>query len=348
MQGQPLVAFHPASVGPTRLRVLFITNMWPDSIRPHYGPFIQSQARSLENEGVAVDTVVIRGYASNFAYVAAIPQIRRLTRGARYDVVHIHTGHTAAVALIGRHRPTVLSYVGGDVLGNPDATGAVTRASGLAAVAFRQLGRFADATITKSVAMHEMLPAAVRVRNHVIPNGVDTDACAPRSQSAAREELGWDTAQKVALFVGNPDDPRKNVTLARAAIAELTLSGIDVRLHEAWGIAPVDIPRLMWAADALVFASRSEGSPNVVKEAMAAALPIVSTPVGDVPERLAGVPGCHVVAPDVTAFASALADSLIHGRTGEAREAVLPLSLSNVARQVMDVYEQVKRDRQRS
>jgi teichuronic acid biosynthesis glycosyltransferase TuaC len=95
----------------------------------------------------------------------------------------------------------------------------------------------------------------------------------------------------------------------------------------------------MWAADCLVAPSRSEGSPNVVKEAIAAALPVVATPVGDVRERCDGVPGCFVVAAEPTAFAEAVVRAVALERAPAAREAVLALSLDAVAARVIDVYE---------
>jgi len=52
----------------------------------------------------------------------------------------------------------------------------------------------------------------------------------------------------------------------------------------------------MSACDALVFTSMLEGSPNVVKEALACDLPVVSVPVGDVATRLRGVAGCELCA----------------------------------------------------
>src|SRR5258708_15921936 len=62
----------------------------------------------------------------------------------------------------------------------------------------------------------------------------------------------------------------------------------------------------MNACDALVFTSRQEGSPNVVKEALACNLPVVSVAIGDVPERLRDLAGCEVCAdaePDTIAAA---------------------------------------------
>jgi glycosyltransferase involved in cell wall biosynthesis len=121
------------------------------------------------------------------------------------------------------------------------------------------------------------------------------------------------------------------VAVARRELPEL-------RLRVAWGVAPERIPTLLRASDALLFTSLSEGSPNAVKEAMAAELPIVSTAVGDAPERLRGLPGCHVGPPDAERLAAALVEAVRHGRVPEAREAVAPLSVERVAERVLDVY----------
>jgi len=45
-----------------------------------------------------------------------------------------------------------------------------------------------------------------------------------------------------------------------------------------------DVPEIYWNSDIMLLTSLSEGSPTVVKEAIAAKLPFVSTDVGDVKE----------------------------------------------------------------
>jgi glycosyltransferase involved in cell wall biosynthesis len=335
-----LVKFHPTTVTDGWLRVLFITSMWPDEEHPHYGTFIQTQAESLEEYGVAIDVVAIRGYITPLAYPLARPRIKALVKQRPYDAVHVHTGHAATVGLLGMGKPSVLSFVGGDVLGNPTEQG-VPLGSRLEALVLRQFAWASTRTITKSREMEDALPGALRIRNHVIPNGVNLEAFAPQSRAAARAALGWKQDESVALFLGDPSDPRKNVSLAHAAVAGAQGRCSGLRLHIGWGSRPSEIPNLMWAADALLFTSRSEGSPNVVKEAMAAALPIVATPVGDIPERLEGVADCFVVHPDPSNFASALIEALSSQRAPAARQAVQALSLPRIASRVVALYEEI-------
>jgi teichuronic acid biosynthesis glycosyltransferase TuaC len=327
-----------AEGGEPRRRILFITNMWPDSERPYYGSFIASQARSLTGVGVEVDVIYVRGYRGNRAYLTALRHLPGLAERRPYDLVHVHYGHTAAAGIAIRHRPLVISFCGGDLLGEPRDDG-LTRKSRVEVALFRQVARVATATITKSRAMEEALPASLRAGNHVLPNGVDLQAFSPRPRAEARAELGWEGEGKVILFLGNPDDPRKNVDLARRS-AELAAAGErGVRLEVAWGVEADRIPTLMNAADCLVFPSRSEGSPNVVKEAMACELPIVSTPVGDVEERLEGVADCYVRPPSVEAFAPALRQALAADRAPQARRAVEPLGIDAVAGRLLEIYD---------
>ena len=320
--------------------VLFITNMWPDERRPYYGSFIASQAHSLSAAGLGVDVIYVRGFIGPAVYAKALGAVPRAARRHTYDLVHVHYGHTAAVSLAVAQRPLIISFCGEDVLGAPRERG-ITAKSRVELTFFRQLGRFADATITKSVEMERALPASLRARNHVLPNGVDLDRFAPRPRAAARAELGWRLDEKVMLFLGNPQDPRKNVALAERAAALVAQRRPGTRLHVAWGVEPADVPTYLNAADCIVFPSRSEGSPNAIKEAMACELPIVATAVGDIPERLTGIAGCWVREPTPEAFAGALAAALDADRAPAAREAVTALGIGRIADRLLTIYEGV-------
>jgi len=322
------------------MRVLFVTNMWPDAERPWYGTFIRTQAESLVRLGVDVKVLPIRGYAGWSEYVAAARRTARPGALQDFDVIHAHYGHAAAVARLQVGRPLVISYCGDDLLGTPSEDGSLTPRSRAERAVFRQLARVADATITKSAEMERHLPEACRARNHVIPNGVDMARFEPLPRDEARRRLGWTHEGPIALFVGDPAIPRKNYALARSVCERVASRHPDLRLEVAQGFAPKDVPVVMSAADVLLMTSLWEGSPNVVKEAMAAELPVVATPVGDVPERLDGVSGGWVAPPEPEPFAAALTQALTHGRAPAARAAVAQISLENIGRRVLGVYEE--------
>lgn len=323
------------------VRVLFVTNMWPDERRPAYGSFVKTQAESLRAIGVDVDVMSIKGYVSKMRYVEAAARLASSKKGRKYDIVHAHYGYSGIVSRVQFQAPMVLSYCGADLLGAPGTDGQVSRRSRLEVAVFRQLARVAAATITKSTGMAERLPSSVQPRNHVIPNGVDLSAFGGVSRSDARRRLGWDRDEVAVLFVGNPANPRKNHDLAARVVERVREQVPSVRLRVAWGVPPEAVPTWMSAANALLFTSRSEGSPNVVKEAMASSLPIVSTPVGDVAERFEGVPACFVRPAAAEPLATCLAEALSHGPVPEARRAVADLSLPRVAQRVTSVYESV-------
>jgi teichuronic acid biosynthesis glycosyltransferase TuaC len=323
--------------------VLFVTNMWPDDERPWYGTFVRSQAEALRDLGIGIDVLSIRGYRRRAAYLGAAARAATLNRRRAFDVVHAHYGHSGLVARLQLRAPLVVTFYGSDLLGERTASGGLTTRSRVEASAFGQLARVVQATITNSEQMERALPRACRKRNHVIPNGVDLERFRPLDRLTARRRLSWPADEAAVLFVGDPRLPVKNHALAEAVCRRVAAVLPRVTLRVATGLPPAEIPMWMSAADALLVTSRSEGSPNVVKEAMAAELPIVSTPVGDVPERLRGLPACFVQAPEESALADALASALRHGRVPEARAAVASLSRERVASRVADVYEAVAR-----
>ena len=101
----------------------------------------------------------------------------------------------------------------------------------------------------------------------------------------------------------------------------------------------------MSACDALVFPSFQEGSPNIVKQAMACNLPIVSTDVGDVRQVVGSTKYCYVCGPTVPEFVAKLSEILVHRPRTDGRDHIRHLESPAVARKVINVYEQVLANR---
>jgi glycosyltransferase involved in cell wall biosynthesis len=201
------------------------------------------------------------------------------------------------------------------------------------------VARRADAVVVVSEHMKAFFRTAAPVT--VLPSGLDFELFRLTPRDEARRQLGWPLEKRLVLFAGNPELPRKRYALAKAAV-DLLNQRLPTEIVVAWGVPHTDIPLYMNACDALVFTSMQEGSPNVVKEALACDLPVVSVPVGDVAERLQSVPGCELC-PDERpeTIADALQRVLQRGQRVAGRVAVQHLAEESITRQLIDVYRNV-------
>ena len=101
----------------------------------------------------------------------------------------------------------------------------------------------------------------------------------------------------------------------------------------------------MNASDIVVLTSLREGSPNVIKEAMACNCPVVATDVGDIAWLFGNEPGHFLSGFDpqdvATKLNMALEFSEEYGRTsGRNRIIELGLDSESVARRIVGVYEE--------
>ncbi len=159
----------------------------------------------------------------------------------------------------------------------------------------------------------------------VIGNGVDLGQFQPDAEARRRwrKEMGFDDRTMVIGMVARRDpmkDHEAVLAAASASNATFVLVGRDVDQDPALRAlaAPLggrvrllpetdDVPGMMAGFDIFVLASRfGEGSPNVVAEAMACAMPCVVTDVGDC-RVMIGEAGIVVARGDVPALAQAIA-----------------------------------------
>jgi len=309
--------------------------------------FVISQAESLRCVGWKVvfglvdDRTSLRGILRN---------IRRLRREiAQHEPLVIHAQYgsvTVAVAnVIKADVPLVVSFCGDDLLGTP-AAGLYWRVRGQIARLIGLWGsRGALAVIVKSRNLLQSLPANMRNKASVLPNGVDTAWFTPMSRELCRASLGWQAGGKIVLFNAsrNEDQHRKNPALAHKAVHFLSRSVPDVSLAMLSNASRDQVRLMLNAADCLLVTSLHEGSPNIVKEAMACNLPVVSVPCGDVAERLKHVYPGSISAYDAGALAEAMqkvfaADSRSNGRDQLIAQG---LTLNNVAENLACIYQSV-------
>jgi glycosyltransferase involved in cell wall biosynthesis len=156
--------------------------------------------------------------------------------------------------------------------------------------------------------------------------------------------------ERVVLFNAGRDPVTKGWDLARRAtqIARGLLDG--VRLEVLDGGAPPDrIPAYLCASDCLLVTSLFEGSPNIVKEALACNLPVVSVDVGDVRQRLNGVCPSAVVGTNPNEIASKLVQVLTAPARSNGSAKIGEISTTATAQRVLRLYQAVsKQRRQRS
>jgi glycosyltransferase involved in cell wall biosynthesis len=143
------------------------------------------------------------------------------------------------------------------------------------------------------------------------------------------------------LFASSNADPVKRPWLANAAVAEAVTLGVPAELHFLTGVPNSEVPEWLSASDVLLLTSLHEGSPTVVKEALACGVPIVSVDVGDVAERLEPIEGCFLAEPEPADLAAKLA--LVHRQRKrlDCRAQLEAISVRHIARQVRDFYESV-------
>ena len=321
------------------MRVLMITSEWPAPGVNLTAHFIKRQADFVAAAGVNVEVFPFKGAKNPLNYLKAWWQLQNKLRRERYDLIHAQFGQSGLLALPKR-LPMVVTFRGSDLLGTvSDRTGRHLRISAIHQWFSRIVARQADEVIVVSEHMKEQLHPSVPV--HVIPSGIDFSFFKRADKRVARQRLGLPPGEKLVLFVGRPTQARKRCYLAEEAIEILNRS-TPARLIVAWRVPHSDIPLYMSACDALVFTSMQEGSPNVVKEALACDLPVVSVPVGDVGERLNGLDGCELCADErPETIAAALGRVLSRNERIAGRESVQELDENVTTSKVISIYKSI-------
>lgn len=318
--------------------------MLPTPDDPHSGRFVHQQIEALRRADLDVDVLLVNRREKGMRAYASLPaMLRKAVARFKPDLIHIMYGGIMSwvVSHIVRDRPVVVTFHGTDLLGQSFERPMRRFLGACGVIASRQAARRCDGIVAVAEHLLKRLPENVSSsRVQIIPCGIDLDLFKPIDRAFCRDRLGWAHDTFHVVFQ-NTGDPVKRPELASAAVEGLKGLGVKAELHHLRGVEYEQVPIWLNAGGVLLVTSQHEGSPTIVKEALACNLPIVSVPVGDIPRRIQEIKGCHLSAPDAMELAVKLQKVRMNPGRIEARATVHSVSADHCAHILSQFYAQL-------
>ena len=289
------------------------------------GPIIKHQGESLRSLGMEIEYFTINGRGI-FGYLKNIFILKKYLSKNSYDLIHAHYSFSGIIASFSSRLPVVVSLMGYDV----------AEAGFFWRTIISLFNRVCwKATIVKSQRMAKI----ISLKNvHIIPNGINLSLFKPKNRDIAKENAGFNNKKHI-LFVSDPSRPEKNFQLAEKCTDFLNKEEVELNVVSEKSMEK--IPDYLNAADVLLLTSLHEGSPNIIKEAMACNCPIVSTDVGDVKDVISGTEGCYLTSFDPQDVADKIENALVFNKRTNGRENIKHLEAGIIADKIINIYKEL-------
>jgi teichuronic acid biosynthesis glycosyltransferase TuaC len=318
------------------MKVLFVISGNSKSFK--ISPVIKSQGDSLRDAGITVDYFTITGKGL-LGYLKSVHRLRRYIKNNQFDIIHAHyilSGWTAVLAFPGQ--PVILSLMGTDVFGEYINVNKRSVSKSYLTLLTYLVQPFVSAIICKSKGMEQYV--YTKYKSYVIPNGVSLENIA-FNEEGFKDELQLNPERKYVLFLGNKDSRIKNFNLLKKSLDFMDMT--DVSVIAPYPVLPESVFKYLNSSDVLVVPSFTEGSPNVVKEAMACNCQVVATNVGDIEWLFGDEPGYFISTFEPEDMAEKIKQALLfserNGRTNGRRRIIdLGLDSKTVAGKLVDIY----------
>lgn len=249
------------------------------------------------------------------------------------NIVHAHFGLCGLLANLQRQVPVITTFHGSDI-----------NSPKIRPLARMAMWMSAHNIFISQKTMHIMLGNTVSQKNTLLPCGITLP---PSASELPNMSHVLEPCKKHVLFAGAFDNAVKDPNLAKQVISILNQQpDTPIQLLELKGYTRDEVSALMYACDAFLMTSKTEGSPQVIKEAMVCGCPIVSVDVGDVAERTAGLEGCFVSnSRDPKELADLLSRALAYGKRTDGRKLIVNSGLTNdlVAQKLIQIYQNLKK-----
>lgn len=293
----------------------------------HVAPFVAEQIEALGKLDCELSLFGLQGKGLK-GYLKNLPALKKTIKEFNPDVIHAHYGLSGLLVNFQRQVPVVTTYHGSDI-NEPKV------------LPFSKMAMLLSAW-NVFVSRKTMEIARSKRKFTLLPCGIDLCDTQLTEKTQARQKMGLEMGKRYVLFAGAFDNEVKNAPLAKETISLLQYDAVE--LLELKGYSREEVTLLMCAADVFLMTSISEGSPQVIKEAMACGCPIVSVDVGDVSERIEGVKGCFVSSSrNPQELAGLIREAMgFEGKT-LGRNKIVADGLDNkaVTQQLMEIYDKV-------
>lgn len=287
--------------------------------------FVHEQGENLRARGIEIEYFAIVGKGV-IGYLSNYSRLKKKIADFQPDVIHAHFGLCGALCVMQSKVPVVITCHNGETLtwyGNMITSLAIQRAKH-----------------TICVAQHIYDKLYLKPKPYTIqPCGIEMYDLVDKA--VAQQVMNLPTDKVNILFGGAFSNLRKNVALANEALT--ILGRKDVNLIEMRGFNREQVTMLFCGCDMLLLPTKSEGSPQVLKEAMAHNCPIVATDVADIAYLLDGVSNSYVTSFDPRNVAEKIQKVIACGERTNGRERIIQLKLVNnqVAETIHAIYESI-------
>lgn len=289
-------------------------------------PFVVEQAEALQQAGCEVQLFVVEGHGAK-GYLRNLRPLKHRIQDFHPDVVHAHYGLCGLLCTLQHKVPVVVTYHGSDINNR--------RILPLSRIAMRRAAH----NIFVSKKLQEKSLEVLKSRyfeafSSVIPCGIDTSVFHPMNREEACQIVGLDPVKHYVLFAGAFDNEIKNPLLAQNACSTIP----KITLLELKGYNRTEVAALMNSADCLLMTSHSEGSPQVVKEALSCGCPIVSVDVGDVREIIDGTDCGVIVGRNPEAISKALSEQLTATHRTNGKKKAVQFDNRHTVLKIIEIY----------
>ena len=308
-----------------------ITSEWPGKSSPNDVPFLGEFFKHINSIGVTTEIYKISN-RSFLNWVKDLLRIKKILSDTNFDIIHTHWGYNFIYSFCFSY-PQVITFHGSDL--NIPKTWTVRN------IIIHLLSRLATIFSNYNIFVSEELSKFNKnkpLKSSVVPMGVNLEKFFPDDKIECRKKLKLPLDKNLILFGGNTTQPVKRYCLAKEAFKNLDDNYQLIYLnYNSYEFMPLYIN----ASDMLLMTSSSEGSPMMIKEAIACDIPVVSTNVGDVRKIISGLNNCYILSenPSPLAIAKTIKECVKNSLTPGGIEIIKKeYSLNSTASSIINIY----------